>query len=162
MISKRGKNNTPTGMAWHADVLFARYILHPLRTCAETVFKKLHQSQTLEHFQRRRSRGRNTWRNVCVGVYHRCSIYISFRNFYRFPVRRSGSSTKWEIALDVPLRGEGRGGGGAPNESLGRGVPQKRCHKCRLFICSLLTLLKASAPEHTLFKTLNSKIVYPV
>ena len=41
MISKRGKNNTPTGMASHADVHFARYtILHPLRTSAETAFQK--------------------------------------------------------------------------------------------------------------------------
>ena len=54
------------------------------------------------------------------------------------------------------------GGAGALKGSLGRGVLQKRCHKCRPFICSLHTLLKASAPEHTLFKMLNSKIVYPV
>ena len=41
MISKRGKNNTPTGIASHADVLFARYtILHPLRTSAETAVQK--------------------------------------------------------------------------------------------------------------------------
>lgn len=38
MISKRGKSNTPTGMASHADVLLARYtILHPPRKSAETV-----------------------------------------------------------------------------------------------------------------------------
>ena len=80
MISKRGKSNTPTGIASHAHVLLARYtILHP-------------------------------------------------------------------------------GGGGTLKGSLCRGVPQKRCHKCRPFICSLHTLLKASGPKHTLFKTLNSKL----
>ena len=41
MISKRGKSNTPTGIASHADVLFARYtILHPPRKSAETAVQK--------------------------------------------------------------------------------------------------------------------------
>ena len=91
MISKRGKSNTPTGMASHADVLTQSSIPH------ERLLKQ--------------------WFS---------------------------------------------GGAGALKGSLGRGVLQKRCHKCRPFICSLHTLLKASAPEHTLFKTLNSKLVYPV
>lgn len=41
MISKRGKSNTPTGMASHADVLLAGYtILYPPRTSAETAVQK--------------------------------------------------------------------------------------------------------------------------
>ena len=41
MISKRGKKNTPTGIASHADVLFARYtILHPPRGLLKQRFKK--------------------------------------------------------------------------------------------------------------------------
>ena len=41
MISKRGKSNTPTGIASQADVLLARCaILHPTRTFAETAVQK--------------------------------------------------------------------------------------------------------------------------
>ena len=61
MISKRGKNNTPTGIASHADVLFARYtILHPLRTSAETAVQKTRPITDARALPKKTSRGRNT------------------------------------------------------------------------------------------------------
>ena len=61
MISKRGKNNTPTGIASQADVLLARYtILHPLRTSAETAVQKTRPITDARALPKKTSRGRNT------------------------------------------------------------------------------------------------------